>query len=115
MSRLLYLAAPYTNPDPVENTHRVLRTATAIYEHTDYVPFVPHLNMLWHTVTPQSPDYWYEIDFHYLRNCHAIVRLPGHSPGADDEMAWAMAEENDIEIVEFESLPQIVRETYLGV
>lgn len=88
-AQLLYLAAPYTYPDPVENTHRVCRFAHSILEHTHYTPLIPHLNLLWHTVTPMPAEFWYEIDLDYLSNCAALLRLPGASEGADGEVDFA--------------------------
>jgi hypothetical protein len=87
---LLYVAAPYTNPDPVLNTHRVLHTANAIIEHTDWLPLVPHLTLLWHAVTPRPIEHWYSYDLGLLRHCDAILRLPGRSTGADAEFDHAV-------------------------
>jgi hypothetical protein len=85
----LYVAGPYAHPDPVLNTHRTIRVATAIREHTEYVPFVPHLTMLWHAVTPRPVEWWYAIDLEHLSRCDFLLRLPGESSGADREMAFA--------------------------
>lgn len=82
---LLYIAAPYTNPDPVENTHRVIRVADVIYNGTVWVPVVPHLSLLWHLVVPHRTEFWYSYDLHLLAACDAWLRLPGMSEGADKE------------------------------
>ena len=100
---LLYVAAPYTRPEPVSNTHFVYQVASAIYENTDWCPVVPHSSLLWHLVAPRAEEYWYTYDLHLLRGCDAIVRLPGDSPGADNEIEFARA--NGIKIVGFLSLP----------
>jgi hypothetical protein len=86
---LLYVAGPYTRDDPVANTHRAVKVATALYERTPYVPVVPHLTLLWHLIDPQPVDHWYAYDLHLLARCDRIVRLPGPSTGADREMAEA--------------------------
>src|SRR5580704_17897169 len=39
---LVYLAAPYSVPDPVTNTHRVIRQATELIDAGCVTPFVPH-------------------------------------------------------------------------
>lgn len=102
--KMLYIAGPYTHPDPVENTHRAARVGMAVYEHSDaWVPFVPHLSLLMHMVCPRCPDFWYEFDLHQMAHCDAIVRLPGHSTGADREMQ--VAAQLGLTIVEFEDLP----------
>lgn len=106
MKPLIYIAGPYTNPDPVENTHKAIRLATALCDSPTFGlhPVVPHLTLLWHAVTPKPLEYWYEHDMHLLHACHAIVRLPGKSTGADAEMEqaakWGLMR------VKFESLPE---------
>lgn len=112
MRKMLYVAGPYTHPDPVENTHRAVKVATIVYEQTEFVPFVPHLSLLWHMVTPRDPDFWYTLDLHQMAHCDAIVRLPGDSTGADREMQ--VAAQIRLEIVEFEDLPLAAQEAWLG-
>jgi hypothetical protein len=105
--KLLYVAGPYTHDDPVWNTHSAIRTATAIYEQTGWVPFVPHLTLAWHLVTPRPVDFWYDLDRHYLRRCEAFLRLPGPSSGA--ELEEKLADELRLEFVYFGDLPPAVR------
>lgn len=110
---MLYIAGPYTSPDPVENTHRAVKVATAVYEQTEeWVPFVPHLSLLWHMVVPRPPDFWYELDLHQMRHCDAIVRLPGASSGADREMVQAA--EWGMVVVPFDALPSAAQAAWLG-
>ena len=108
---MLYLAGPYTHPDPVENTHRAILVATIIYEQTTWVPLLPHITLLWHMVTPRPPEFWYELDLHQLAHCDAIVRLPGASTGADREMEAAAG--LGLEIVDFASLPLAAQDAWL--
>lgn len=49
------------------------------------VPFVPHLTMLWDAISPHPYADWLAYDLHWLRVCHAVLRLPGESNGADKE------------------------------
>lgn len=51
------------------------------------VPFVPHLWAMLEFWTGQSDDgpYFQMMDDEWLRLCHAMVRIPGVSPGADHE------------------------------
>ena len=87
---LVYVAAPYTRPDPVENTHLAVKTATELQDTGLVTCVVPHLNLVWHLVAPQPPDYWYEYDYAILTRCDALLRLPGDSTGADAEVAFAV-------------------------
>ncbi len=106
MSRkTLYIAAPYTHPDPVVNANAAIRVATFIYENTEYLPVVPHVSLLWHMVTPRPPQFWYDLTLEQMLTCDAILRLPGHSAGADNEMDVAAA--SGIEVVHLK--PHITR------
>lgn len=78
---LVYLAGPYSKPDPVENTHRAVRAAEELM-HFGVVPLVPHLTLLWHLVSPHEVEWWYAYDLELLARCDALVRLPGRSTGA---------------------------------
>ena len=85
---LIYVAGPYTHPEPVENTHRVIKVADELIE-LGYSVFVPHLTLLWHIVSPKPADFWYAYDFSILARCDILYRLRGYSKGADAEVAMA--------------------------
>lgn len=104
MRLLLYVAAPYTRPDPVWNTSRAIRCATAIYDDGYWVPIVPHLSLVWHLIEPRPIEHWYDYDLCILAHCQALVRLPGESTGADRETAWA--NQHGLRILRFEELPR---------
>lgn len=88
---LVYIAGPYTNPDPVENTHRAIKAGMEVWEWGLAVPIIPHLSLLAHVVQPRGVDYWYDLDLAQLDHCDALVRLPGESTGADREVEHAKA------------------------
>jgi hypothetical protein len=90
MSRL-YVAAPYSNerPDVV-----VLNVLTAIEAGDDLANaghdvFIPHLNHYWHQKYPHEYDFWMKQDDAWLEVCDALVRVGGHSKGADAEVERA--------------------------
>lgn len=87
--KLVYIAGPYTRPDPVENTHNTIRLAEQI-EALGCDVVIPHLSLLWHIVSPAPLERWYERDLAVMRRCDAVVRLPGDSTGADAEVAEAI-------------------------
>jgi len=92
----VYIAGPYTNPDPVSNANRAIKVGTALME-LGHVPFVPHLNLLWDLVDPGIEyDSWLAWDLSWLSRCDAMLRLPGDSPGADLEEAFC--QENGIPV-----------------
>jgi hypothetical protein len=85
----VYIAAPYTRPDPCVNVHAVIGAANRLMD-AGVVPFVPHLCHLWHTVTPRPYADWTAWDLEWIAACNALLRLPGESPGADAEVAEAV-------------------------
>lgn len=84
----VYIAGPYTTPDPVENTRKAIVAGEDVRAH-GHLPFVPHLNLLWHFIFAHEPAYWLLMDLGWLALCEALIRLPGVSPGADREEAEA--------------------------
>ena len=86
---LCYCAGPYSLPDPVENSHRAILVAESLCASGVVTPFIPHLSLMWHMVAPHDVDFWYDLDISYLSRCDMLLRMPGESPGADDEVAYA--------------------------
>src|SRR4051812_42814019 len=86
---LVYIAGPYTNPDPVANTHGVIRLASEMIDEGLVTPVIPHLTLLWHLVSPRPLDFWYAYDVALLRRCDALFRVEGASSGADMEVDFA--------------------------
>lgn len=84
----VYVAGPYTKPDPVENVRKAILAADELWS-LGYTPFVPHLTHLWHLVSPHPYEHWLEYDNEFLPCCHAVLRLPGESSGADKECRLA--------------------------
>lgn len=87
---VLYIAGPYTNPDPVENTNATVKFASKLWDSGLAYPMVPHLSMLWHAITPRPVEDWYEIDLAHMLRCDGVIRLPGKSSGSDNEVQFAI-------------------------
>src|SRR5262245_23979197 len=85
---LVYVAGPYTRPDPVENTHDIVKIADALLD-AGFIPVVPHLTLLWHLISPKPYAHWLAYDQHLLARCDAVLRVPGHSVGATRETELA--------------------------
>ena len=85
---LIYIAGPYTRPDPVRNTHRVVKIANALMR-LHVTPIVPHLSMLWHLVRPKPYKFWLEYDLQLLARADAVLCVPGPSEGANVEVTHA--------------------------
>lgn len=84
----IYIAGPYSKPDPVLNTRNAILAAEEIVK-LGHIPFIPHLTLLWQVVAPHDLEFWYAQDSVWLRFCNALLRLPGDSAGADKEEALA--------------------------
>lgn len=87
--KLIYLAAPYTS-NPEENVKKALDAADIVFAR-GYIPYVPHLSHHWHTQSPKSYEQWMEMGSAVLERCDAVLRLPGESPGADEEVKQAQS------------------------
>jgi nucleoside 2-deoxyribosyltransferase len=85
---LIYLAGPYTEPDPVQNTHRMIRIADALLD-VGFTPLIPHLTLAWHLVSPKRYETWLDYDRQLLCRCDAVLRIPGYSHGATQETELA--------------------------
>jgi hypothetical protein len=87
---LVYIAGPYTHPDPIENTHRHIQLGMRLVETGLAAVEIPHLSLLAHLVDPHPVDYWYAFDLDKLAHCHFLYRAIGESTGADNEVARAI-------------------------
>lgn len=80
----VYIAGPYSSA-PLKNTERAIDTAD-ILTRRGFVPFCPHLNHYWDERWKHPAEFWYKYDMHWLRACDCLLRLPGESKGADNEV-----------------------------
>lgn len=53
------------------------------------IPFVPHLSITWQLRHNHNYEWWIKWCLQWVTACDALVRLPGDSPGADEEVAAA--------------------------
>lgn len=87
---LVYLAGPYTNPNPAWNTRNTLKLADTIIDTGLMIPVIPHLSHFWDEISPRPYSHWIEYDKHLLGACDALYRIPGTSPGAENEVRVAV-------------------------
>jgi hypothetical protein len=87
---LVYVAGPYTYPDPEKNVNRVVDFADSMLSDGIVIPYVPHLTHLWHERRPRTLNEWYSYDLVILKRCDALFRLDGESHGADAEVKFAI-------------------------
>jgi hypothetical protein len=85
---LVYIIAPFTKPDPIENTHRAIEVGERLRADGIVTPLVPHLCLAWHLTFPRPPEVWYRYTLELAAWAHASLRIPGESSGGDREEAW---------------------------
>jgi len=84
----VYIAGPYSKGDVVLNVRAAILAAEKLAG-AGCVPFTPHLTHFWHLLCPHPVEFWYEQDLEWLRQCDCLLRLPGESAGADNEVLRA--------------------------
>lgn len=81
----VYVAGPYTHPDPVLNVRAAMDAAERLWSH-GFVPFIPHLSMFQYLVHPQPLAVWYLRDLPWVDKCDVLLRIQPEIPscGADE-------------------------------
>ncbi len=84
----VYVAGPYTKPDPAINTGFAIEQANVLFNN-NFIPHIPHLTHFWHFKCNRPYHDWIRLDFIWLEKCDVMIRLPGESRGADFEAQHA--------------------------
>lgn len=105
MRTRIYVAGPYTKGNPLENSKKAIEVGNRLLE-AGYAPFCPHLTHWWHELHPQPYQAWLDYDNEWLPLCHAVLRLPGESNGADKEVELA----NHLHIPVYHNLVTLIQE-----
>lgn len=100
---LCYLAGPFSS-NPVANTRNAIVIADRIQATGLLTVHVPHLNILWDFICPHDDQYWLDYDYAILVRSNVLLRIPGDSPGADDEVPYAMERDIPVFYTEMELL-----------
>ena len=85
----VYIASPYSIGDQAINVRRQIDCANNLMD-LGLVPYAPLLSHFQHLVHPRSIEDWYRFDNEWVKACHYLLRLPGKSKGADDEVELAI-------------------------
>ncbi len=84
----VYIAGPITLGDRTMNLRQAILAGEEVLK-AGHIPFIPHLNDFWHLVCPHTPEEWYKYDEFWVAKCDILIRLPGASVGADEEVRLA--------------------------
>ena len=87
----VYVAGPLSTGTYYEATKNI-RHAIDVGEillSEGYAPYVPHYSHFWNLFHRHTWEAWMKLDYEWLRVCDALLRLPGESKGADQEVKWA--------------------------
>lgn len=84
----IYIAGPMSHGDIAVNVRNAMEAGSQIIN-AGHSPFVPHLYHFLHLHEPQEYGTWMRVDAAWVEACDALLRLPGHSPGADAEVELA--------------------------
>ena len=86
----IYIASPYTLGDTAVNVRASIFEQDYIESHLGHMAYNPLLSHFQHMLIPHlDVNYWYEKDIRWLKECDALLRLPGESKGADREVEIA--------------------------
>lgn len=85
------MAGPISQGNPVANCQRAIAMGFELMD-LGYAPYVPHYSYFADPDSLQGKGrykQWIDLDLSWISTCHALLRLPGPSKGADREVAWA--------------------------
>lgn len=83
----IYVAGPIGS-DLLNNATRGIDAAEKLFR-AGHAPYLPHLSVYWHLRYFHDYHEWLAFDSVWLKQCEAVVRLEGESPGADAEVRMA--------------------------
>ena len=100
----VYIASPYSIGDKLTNVKKSLEIANILMD-KGFIPYAPLLNHFQDEIFPRPEIDWLVFDIHWLYKCDAVLRLPGESKGADEEVLIA----KKIRIPVFYSIEELVK------
>lgn len=85
---VVYVAGPFRS-DPFAGIRNAIVVADRLEETGIITAWVPHQNAMWDLVCPHTAGFWLDYDLAQLAKSDALLRIPGASEGADDEIDFA--------------------------
>lgn len=84
----VYVAGPITQGDRTLNIRRGMLAGLALLR-AGYAPYVPHLCHFLELLDPQPYGRWVLLSLTWLEQSEILIRLPGESEGADNDVRFA--------------------------
>jgi hypothetical protein len=84
----IYIASPYTVGDVAVNVKNQMDAAAKLMD-AGFAPFVPLYSHFQHMAHPRPYTVWTALDNEWVEACDCLLRLPGESKGADEEVKLA--------------------------
>lgn len=84
----VYISGPYSKGDTEQNVKNAILAGDRVAE-LGFRPFIPHLYHFWNMLRPHDYRFWMDQDLGWVRDCRALIRLNGESPGGDEEKELA--------------------------
>ncbi len=84
----IYIASPYTIGDQNENVRTQMLTFETLHSF-GMMPFAPLWASFQNLVFPHTWEEWLEWCSTWVKSCDCLLRLPGESKGADEEVRVA--------------------------
>ena len=89
MKAKVYISGPYSQGDVAVNVRNAFKAANSLAD-LGFAPLVPHTTHFWHLIFPRPYKFWIDLDKEFIPCCDALLRLIGHSRGADKEVDLAI-------------------------
>ena len=105
----VYIASPYSIGNKLENVLDQFRASDELL-HLGFHPVPPLWTHFWDEVSPKRYEAWMEYDEQTIKRCDCLLRLPGESAGADQEVEFAL----NIGVPVFYSIQEVVNYSYHG-
>lgn len=91
--KVIYISGPLTSSgDPLANMMRAIEVGRQLVV-AGFSIIVPHYTFLCDPEAIIPHAIWMEVDIPLVKKCDAVLRLPGESRGADEEVRCALEQE----------------------
>lgn len=106
MKQILYVAGPFSDPDPIHGVERnilIASEAALAAWRQGWVVICPHKNTAGFQHARDIPNHvWYEGDLEILKRCDAILLLPGWQNSVGAKTEAELAQELGLQILKWE-------------